>query len=217
MQASWQRWVPLSGILFVILFIVGFFLVVGPETGSDQSDQEILDWYTKSSHQTLAFVGAYFVALAGVAMLLFINRLRAVVAEAEGAGPVLAPFILGGGVVFVVSVAVAGAAFAAVAAGVKFGDEPLPANADLMRFLPQLGFVLILVLGMVPLIFAMFTTAYASMRYKIFASWFNWLTIVCGIVLFFAAAFMPLIALGVWLIAASIQLMKHQPGATAAV
>jgi len=215
-QASWQKWIPLSGILFVVLFIIGFVLAVGPETGTDQSDQEILDWYAKSSHQTLAFAGAYLLALAGVAMLLFVNRLRAVVSEAEGARPVFAPFILGSGVVFVVSVAVAGAAFAAVAAGVKFGNEPLPANADLMRFLPQLGYVLILILGMFPLIFAMLTTAYASMRHKIFASWFNWLTIVCGILLLFAAAFFPMIALGVWLIAASIVLMKHQPGTTAA-
>ena len=210
-QAAWQRWIPLTGILFVILFIVGGFLVIGPETGTDQSGQKILDWYAKSSHQTLAVAGAYLFALAGVAMLLFINRLRAVVAEAEGARPLFAPFILGGGVVFVVSVAVAGAAFAAVPAGLKFGGEPLPANADLMRFLPQLGFVLVLILGMFPLIFAMLATAYASMRYKIFASWFNWLTIVCAIVLFFAAAFLPAIALPIWLIAASIVLMKHHP------
>ena len=208
-QAAWQRWIPLTGILFVILFLIGIILTDAEST--NKTDQELLDWYAKSSHQTAMIIGAYLLALAAVAMLLFINRLRAVVAEAEGARPVFAPFILGAGVVFAAGVAVAGAAFAAVPAGVKFGDEPLPASADLMRFLPQIGFGLILVLGMFPMIFAMLTTAYASMRYNIFASWFNWLTLVCAIVLVFAAAFVPMIALGIWLIAGSIVLMKHQP------
>lgn len=214
MQASWQKWVPLTGILFVVLFIVGIGFASGPE--NNQSDQEIVDWYAKSSHQTSVIIGAYVLAVAGVAFLLFVNRLRAVVAAAEGPQPIFATFIFASGVIFVVGLAIAAGAMAAVSGGVKFGDQPNATNADVVRFLPQLGFGALLLGGIFPLIFGLFTTAIASMRLNIFPSWFNWLTIICAIILFFAALFLPLIALGVWLIAASIQLMKHQPGATAA-
>jgi hypothetical protein len=214
LQASWQKWVPLTGILFVILFIIGGILATGPD--NTDNDQHVVEWYADSGNQTATIAGAYILAVAGGAMLLFINRLRSVVADAEGAKPIFAPFILGGGVVYIAALAVAAAAFGAISGGVKFGTDPAVQSAELIRALNSMGFAAILIFGMFPLIFAMFTTAIASMRYKIFASWFNWLTIVCGIILFFAAAFFPMIALGIWLIAASLQLMKHQPGATAA-
>ncbi|HEY7268477.1 MAG TPA: hypothetical protein VH951_01500, partial [Dehalococcoidia bacterium] len=60
-----------------------------------------------------------------------------------------------------------------------------------------------------------FGTAIATRRFNLFPGWFFWLSIVCGIALFFAAAFFPLIALGIWMIAASIVLMRHQPAAAA--
>jgi MFS family permease len=212
LQAGWQKWIPLTGVLFVILYIVGFGLVSGPD--NTDSDQKILDWYNDSGHQTSVIIGAYLLAGAVVAMLLFMNRLRAVISEAEGARPIFAPFILAGGAVFATGLVICGAAVAAVPAEIKFGDAPSVTNADVARFLPSIGYGTLLVLGMFPLIFAMFTTAYASMRYKIFAAWFNWLSIVCGTVLFFSALFFPQIALGVWMLAGCWVLMKHQPGGT---
>lgn len=208
-QAGWQRWIPLCGVLFVILFIIGISFA-GNSLESSESDQAYLDWYGDSGHQTASIAGAYVLAVAGVAMLLFMNRLRAVVAQAEGARPLFAPFIFAGGTVFVVSLAVAAAAFVAVPAGVKFGSEPMPSSADLVRFLPQIGYGMLLVLGMFPLIFAIFATALASMRYSIFPGWYNWLSVLCAVVLFLAVFFLPLIALGIWLLAGSWVLMKHQ-------
>ena len=209
-MASWQRWIPLTGILFVVLAVIGFVLASPPDS-NNVSDQKILDWYNDSGHQTSQIVGAYFVVLSGVAMLLFLNRLRAVIAEAEGARPLFAPFIQTAGAIFVAGLSIGIIAVVAVSGELTFGDSPELTNADLGRFLPSIGFGSMLIAGMFPFIFAMLTTAYASMRYKIFASWFNWLTVVCGIVLVFAGYFIPLIALGVWMIVASLQLMKHQP------
>ena len=213
-QAGWQRWIPLCGVLFVILFIVGISFA-GNSLDSSESDQAYLDWYGDSGHQTASIAGAYVLALAGVAMLLFMNRLRAVVAQAEGGQQLFAPFILAGGTAFVVALGIAAASFVAVPAGVKFGSEPMPSSADLVRFLPQIGWGVLLVLGMFPLIFAIFATAMASMRYGIFPGWYNWLSVICGIVLFFSVFFLPLIALGIWLLAGSWVLMKQQSVAAA--
>jgi hypothetical protein len=178
---------------------------------ASDSDQQIVDWMADSGNRTQVLIGAYVLAVAGVAMLFFMNRLRAVVADAEGDRPLVAPFILAAGAIFVVAMAVGGAAIAAVPVEIQIGEAPTLSDPDLVRFLPSLGYGVLLVLGMFPLIFAMLATAYASMRYKIFATWFNWLTIVCAIALFFAAVFIPVIALLIWTIAGSFVLLGRQP------
>lgn len=208
MQSNWQRWIPLTGILAAVLLFIGFFMATGPE--NTDNDQKLIQWYADSGHQTTVIIGAYLYAVACVALLLFLNRLRSIVGEAEGK-PMFSTFILAAGVVFVAALAVAGACFAAVSADVKFGGDPAFQTPDVIRALNSAAYGSLMVLGMFPLIFAMFTTAYASMRYKIFAAWFNWLTVICGVILFFAVAFIPMIALLVWLIAGSIVLMGRQP------
>jgi hypothetical protein len=212
LDSGWQRWVPLSGILFVVLFVIGFLLGTGPD---DSDDAKLLAWYADSGHQTAAVIGAYAFALAGVSMLFFINRIRAVVAAAEPGNAILAPFIASAGTIFVAGLMVAAATFAAIPAEAKLGSGHLATNADLLRFFPSIGFGALLVLGMFPLIAAMLVTAYASMKLGIFPSWFNWLTIVCAIVLIFAVEFVPLIGLAVWLIAGTVVLMGKQPAAAA--
>src|ERR687892_1122061 len=207
-EAAWQRWVPFTGIVFVILFIVGLVLAAGPENTS--SNEEWLDWYTDSGNQTSAIIGAYFFAVASVALLLFVNRVRATIAEAEGVRPIFSPFIFGSGVILAASVVVLATSLAVVPAGIKFGDLNAPENSDIVRFLPQIGFGMFLVLGMIPWCFGMLTIAYASMRFNVFPSWFNWLTVLCALLLFLAALFFPIIALGVWLIAGSVVLLRHQ-------
>ncbi len=214
MQSGWQRWVPLTGIIAAVLLFIGFIMASGPE--NTDNDQKLVAWYADGGHQTTVVAGAYLMAIAGVAILLFMNRLRSVISDAEGGRTLFAPFILAAGAVFVAGLGVAGASFAAVAADGKFSSDPAFQTPDVIRGIQSLGFGALMVLGMFPLIFAMFTTAYASMRFKVFASWFNWLTIVCGIVLVFAVTFIPMVALLVWLIAGSIVLMGHQPAATAA-
>ena len=214
MQSGWQRWIPLTGIVAAVLLFIGFMLTSGPSSTGD--NQKLLAWYADSGHQTTVILGAYLMALAGVCVLLFMNRLRSAIIEAEGARSVFGPFVFAASAVFVAGLVVAGAAFASVSADVKFGSDPASQTPDVIRAINSLGYGAFMVLGMFPLIFAMFATAYASMRFKIFAGWFNWLTIICGIALFFAVAFIPMVALLIWLIVGSIVLMGHQPAATAA-
>jgi hypothetical protein len=210
--AAWQKWIPLTGVLFVVLYFIGFGLVSGPD--NSDSDQKILDWYNDSGHQTMVIIGGYIFAVSVVALLLFMNRLRAVISEAEGDQPLFAPFIFSGGAIYAIALAVTGALITAVPAELKFGDTARVTNADVVRFLDAPGLTLLCILGVFPLIFAMFATACASMRYRVFPSWFSWLCLVCGIVLVPTAVLPPItfLALGIWMLAGSWVLMKRQPG-----
>lgn len=211
-MAGWQRFVPWTGVLFVILFVVGIGFLGGGDLDVN-NDQEVLDWYNDSGNQTLVVIGAYIWAVTAVVFLLFMNRIRAVIADAEGNAGLFAPAVWGAALVWVACFCVGTAAIAAIPGHLAFGDLDQISNADLARFLPQVGHGAIFLVGMFPLIFGLATVAVASMRHNVFASWFNWLTLACAFVLLFTVFFFPLIALGVWAIAGSFALSKHQASA----
>ena len=68
-DAAWQRWVPLTGILFVILLFIGGGLMDLP--GSDQSDSEVRSFYSDSGNRFQVIIGGHILAIAGVALLVF--------------------------------------------------------------------------------------------------------------------------------------------------
>jgi hypothetical protein len=78
-----ERWAPLGGIVFVVLMVVGTYLV------ADVSDphapqQEITDYLADSDNHTRNIIGAYMWVLGALLFLWFVARLRSVLREAEG-------------------------------------------------------------------------------------------------------------------------------------
>jgi hypothetical protein len=206
---GWQRWIPLTGILFVILFVGAIFLVSLP--GGDDSEQEVLDWYADSGNRTSAVIGAYLSVIASLLLVVFVNRLRYVIQNAEGQAPLFATGAFAGGIGAAVCLIVAAMAFAAIPAGVEFGDDPPPTSVDVPRALNSLGFGLQLVGMMFMAIIMILSTAAASFRYRLFPTWFNWLSVICAVALIFAVIWLPGIALLIWLVVASILLFQRQP------
>ncbi len=206
-DAAWQRWVPVTGILFVILMFLGAGLMNLPNT--DDPDREIRVFYTDSGDRVQAIIGGHILAIAGVVLLVFVNRLRSIIQDAEGGRPLLATGVFGAGIAFGTIFIVSADTFIALPLGLELGNERQAPSAELALILPDLGFTLI-VMSMFPAILMILTTTLASFRYSIFPSWFNWLSVVCAIALIFSAVFLPLIALPIWLIAASIVLMRKQ-------
>jgi hypothetical protein len=207
--AGWQRWVPLTGIAFVVLFLIAIFIVEIP--GGDDSAQEVLDFYADSGNRTSVVISAYLYVLAAFSLILFANRLHYVIRNAEGGNPLFATGALAGGIAAAVCLIVAAMAFAAIAAGIEFADEPPPTSAELPRAINSMGYGLMLVGMMFMAILMILSTTVASFRYGLFPGWFNWLSILTAIALIFAVIFLPGIMLFVWLVAASILLWQRQP------
>ena len=137
------------------------------------------------------------------------NRLRFIIQEAEGGRPLFATDAFGAGLVFVAVFIGSAATFIALPLGLEIGSGREVPSAQLALLLPDLGFALIVV-SMFSAILMILATTLASIRHSIFPAWFNGLSIVCAITLIFSAVFFPLIALPVWLIAASIVLVRRQ-------
>jgi hypothetical protein len=115
---------PLTGILFVILFIVAF--LVGGETPSiDDSRQEIVDFYLDNDDSQAA--ASALLALGCVALIFFLGSLRRALRAAAGDEGGLSTVVLVGGLV----IAVGASIFAGI--GFTLGDaaDELPASAIL--------------------------------------------------------------------------------------
>jgi hypothetical protein len=116
---------------------------------------------------------------------------------------------LGGAVLLVALLWVGTAALGAIPAGVSLGGSSQLSDADLGRFLPSIGFGSILIFGMFGAIALIDATSVVIWRTGVLPRWLAWLGFVCGVVLLFGAVFLPVIALPIWLIAASIVLYRQ--------
>jgi hypothetical protein len=209
---SLQRWIPVTGIVFIPLFIVGIMLADQPLSG--RNSFELVDFYRDTGNRVQVLIGGYVLTVAGLVLLPFLNHLRSVIQEAEDER-LLSVGAYGTGLVFVGLFLAGAAASTAIPAGIHF-DETLQTelpSADVALYMPALGFTLIFLMGMFTAGVMFVTTALASFQYKLFPSWFAWLSIVCALVLLLAALspFLSLVALPVWLLATSVVLLRRRP------
>jgi hypothetical protein len=207
-------WTPTAGILAAVTFIVGLAATADSPDSSD-SNAKIIAWYADHGHRIGVIIGAFILAFCGLFLLWFASGLRQRLRLAEGPEGRLANVALGGGVLLVALLWVGAAALAAIPAQQSFGGGPALSDADLGRFLPSVGFGSILLFGMFGAIALIDATSIVIMRTGVLPRWLGWLGFVCGVVLLFGVVFLPVIALPIWLIAASIVLYRQPVGPTA--
>lgn len=94
-KATWDRWAPFSGIAFIGVIVVTFFLPPkSPPTVADSA----AEWASHlQDHRTALLISSY---LTGIALVFFLFFLGSLVSRLRGAGEVrLATVALGGGLV----------------------------------------------------------------------------------------------------------------------
>jgi len=207
------RLAPIAGILFVVLLIVGLFLIADIPEARD-SDQEIADYLADSDRHVWNIVGFYLWVVAGISFLWFLSHLRGVLRRAEGEPGTLSTLAFIGGVLFTAMLLVSGGAVAAVPGGIELGEANKP-DPDFVRYLPQLGWVILTIGGAFAAIALVFSTSILTLKTGVFPKWVAWLGFVAALALLFAATFLPMIALLIWVLAVSIVLLTRPPGAAA--
>jgi Domain of unknown function (DUF4386) len=78
---SWQRQLALSGVLFAVLFVIGWFASGGDAPDYGASDQAWTNW--ADDNQWKSRVGAFAMLLAGFVFLHFASAIRSVLASDE--------------------------------------------------------------------------------------------------------------------------------------
>lgn len=205
-EVSWAKVASIAGILFVVLLIAGI-ATTGDMPATDASDSEHVDWWSDSGNQTRMIVSAYLITLASLAFVAFLVAMRARLLAQPGS-ELLARFSFAAGLLFAALLIAATISIGQVAGAVKFGDAPLPA-VDFLRMFPQFGYGLMLLGGGLSAAASVAAASWAILRTGAFERWLGWLGIVCAIVLLLGVFFLPMVALLIWVLAASVLLWRR--------
>lgn len=200
---KWALWAPISGVASAALFIIAF--AIAGDAGSDS--QEIADFYADSGNRSQV-VTAWFLFAAGILLLIwFLWSLRARLMAAEGGVPGLSTLAFVAGMVSVPLWFVANSAFAAPA----FDYDADEFNVEAAQLLGSAGYGAFVGAQMVFAV-TLFATAALAFRTRVFPMWFAWATLIVGLILLFAIAFIPFFFFLAWLAAAGALMLWESWG-----
>ena len=207
METGLTRWGgPVSGVLFAILLVAGVLLMNSSTPADDDPDDEFIQFYDDSGNRIEQIVAAYLLAGAGLAFLWFLNHLRRRLTMAAGVDW-LGGLMAGSGVIFVALLFAAATAWVIISGSLEFGSTEIEQiDPSLMRILPQMGFGLLLIFGALSAALCITAASWAIIRTGALPSWLAWLGFLAAVALIFAVIFLPLIALPIWAVAASVAL-----------
>jgi hypothetical protein len=201
-----RLWSSLSGLVFVVLAVVGSALLFdGP---SDSSPAKMTSWYTSSSNRAHVNIGWVLTGLGLFALIWFVAALRERVRESEQASPeqgtFLSTIVLVGGTVYI-AVAMAGVA---VADGIKtMSDDTYnhTVYSGVIHAASDASYLLIATGGaaMAALIFA---TSIAVRRYAILPRWVSWFGFAAGVAAIASIIFFTMLFWLLWVAVASVAL-----------
>jgi hypothetical protein len=206
-MARLARWSPVSGIIFVALWI-GAFVALGE--GAGDTDQEIVNWYADSGNRDRNFLGFMLVGLASLALIWFAGSLRdRLRARDESMLPSLA---LGAGVAAATLWLAAISAWTTIVSSVEDEDE-FTVIPDVVRAFDSLGYVLFVVAGAASSLLV-FAASVVALRTGVLPKWLAWLGIPVALSLLVTFLFIPFFVLLGWVLVVSLVLLFWKPSET---
>ena len=179
----WHRLAPLTGILAVVLWVVGSIILFSDEPESGAAPDEIAAHFADNAGRLIT--GGFLFMLGVAAFLWFLGTLRAALARAEGGVGRVAGIVSAGGTALAAMMLAMVAPTIAGALQVQNEDrDPSPQAADALANLGDGFFVAAEVAAIVPVA----ATAVAILRTGVFPRWVAWVSLL----------------LAVWLVAAPV-------------
>jgi hypothetical protein len=204
----------LAGVVFVVLLFTSTVMLDVPRS---VSDAELVEWWSDDANLNTVLVSTYLQIAAGMFFLVFLACLRSVSLPAEGGSGTLTSVAFSAGVVFVALLLASDGPRGVIAFAVRLRDEPLPA-VDLLRYMPQLGYVLLGTVGGVVVGISAVANSVLVLRTGAFGRWLGIVGLVCGLgsialALVVGPFFIP--ALLFWVLASSLALWRQPAAETA--
>ena len=188
-------------------------ILLGDQLGSvGDPDSQFMSHFSDSGKRAKDIVGAYLLACAALAFLLFLAGLSAFLRTESDRIAAVAQVSMISGLAFVAALLVGAASLSAVSSSVAyadlFGEPSHQFGADVTRLATQLGFML-LVFGMLAAALSIAAICASALQTSIFPGWLAWLGIAAAAVLLFGFFFIPIFALPVWVLAVSLSLLRR--------
>jgi len=206
-SAGIARWAGLGGVLYVILFVVGFIVAFHGEPDTGDPPARLAAYYSKGSHRDSIHVGTFLIILGVFFLFWFLGALRQVVRAYSGDGLLTTVTTIGG----VAYAALTLAAFAVNDAIKTMSDDTyrhqvypgfVHAADDTAYVLHSFGGV-----GAAAMIVG---ASLAALQARALPPWAGWLSVVAGLSAIVSFFFVPWIVIGVWLILAGLLVTRAQ-------
>ena len=192
-----KRWlVPLTGLLFVVLAIVGSLLGGEPKDAGNPA-QEIADHYIDNKSSII--FGAALFGIACVALVFFAGYLRTVLRRAEGEGGMLSALVLVGAAIMAVGLAIDATLLFAIA---EAAEDIEPESVRTLQAFWDNDFMPIAV----GLVIFLLSSGIAIIRYGVLPKWLGWVAVVLAIAGITPAGFFAFLAGGLWIAVVSVML-----------
>jgi len=196
----WQRWSPLSGIAFVVLFVVA----LGVSDGPGDTPQEVAAYYAESGNRNREFLAFFLVVGAALAFLWFLGALRTVLVRGEAEPARWTALGFGAGVAST-TLLLAAAAVSVAAAGAA-GEDDFRLDPDTWNVLSNATYAL-LVCSVMAAALLVLATSIVGLRTLVLPRWTALAGFVVAPVLLFAVFFFPLFVWLGWTLAVSVVLL----------
>jgi hypothetical protein len=219
LEAKWgDRVGALAGLAFALCLFTGIAMLDIPRNATDQ---ELTSWWSDAGNRTSAVVSMYLFVGAGLSFLVLLVTLRSRLLVAEGGSGDLTALVVGSGVVLVAMLFVAAAARGVIGFSVlsPANEESLP-GPDTLRYVPQIGYAVTGIGGLLAAALTMATTSLLILRTAVFGRWLAWIGCIATVAIIGANAVLSGVfaipALLVWALATSVALWRrpapgHEP------
>jgi hypothetical protein len=201
-NAGLVRWAMLSGVAYVVLFVVGVILLFGSEPDTSSAPGKLIAYYSKSGHRDRINFGWVLVGLSVFFFLWFLSALRRTIRLLEGEDGLLTGLTTIGGVIY--------AALTLASIGVSVGIRTMSDDTyhhtvypGLIHAADDVGWMLH-ASGGAGLGAMIIAASLAALRAAAVPKWAGWLGIVVGIISLGLLAFFPWFVAGIWILVVSI-------------
>jgi hypothetical protein len=191
----------ICAVAFGVLYVVAMLMIGMANDTSDKTPDQIMKDF--DDNKSVALVGGYLLVIVGLLFLPLawtaIQRVR------PGLSAMTEQLAKWTALLFTAMVAVGGMVLASIAGAVIAGSEDNP-PADIIRFIPQIGYGISLVAGALAVAVFLALVSRAGQVSKAVPAWFCWLGYVAAVAMLFGALFLPMVLLPIWAFAAALVL-----------
>ncbi len=164
----WQRWSPVSGIVFVALFV----LAVAVLGSTGDTPDEVRDYY--EDNESRVFTGFLILVASALAFLGFVATVRSFLARAEAEPRSLTALGFGAGVGTSALIVAGAAAFVAPVDVAQDGGRLDPGAADALNTAAYF----LITGGVMVASLLVLATSLVALRTAVLAKWLAWLSLV---------------------------------------
>lgn len=208
---NWRRVAPYSGIAFVVFFLASF--VVSSVPSNTASDHAWLAAYATHAKQAGHLATGVLLVLAALSLMTFLTHIWTRVTEARDSRAVSPLPVVAAGVA-AACIAAGGMLMAATSGSALLYSQQIP-GADILRLGNDVGFAMVGVAGMLAAALSIACLSAQARAAGIFGARVARFSLAVAVVLLASVAFVPIVALLVWLVAVTVTLNRTAPANSA--